>query len=59
MASNFPGFTIILQPFNHLIARLLSDSKRCIKFWMLIAKAANVLSSAKLSRFALSINVKK
>ena len=28
----------ILLSLNHLIARMLSHSKRCIKFWMLFAK---------------------
>ena len=32
MAWNFSGFTIILLSLKHLIARLHSDSKRCLNF---------------------------
>ena len=59
MAWNFSGFTIILLSLNLLIARLLSDSKRRIKFLMLFAKAVNVLPSAKLWALAVLITLKK
>ena len=59
MAWNFSGFIIILLSLNLLIARLLSDSKRRIKFLMLFAKAVNVLPSAKLWALAVLITLKK
>ena len=37
IAWTFPGFTMILLSLNYFIARLFSDSKRCIKFWMKLA----------------------